>query len=179
LHVSTRANPVGPNYLYHNNGLAAGFANHWLIVKPAGTVSNRSAIGAKVRVLATIRGSATWQLRVITGAYYDDLRAHFGLGDAEHIDLVRIEWPSGVVQEVTNVDANQILEVTEPARLIPQGKGGFQIQCWIHQSFEVQCSTDLAQWNTAATVTNETGTLIFADAEADQHECRYYRAVAK
>jgi len=81
------------------------------------------------------------------------------------------------VQELTNVTPNQILTVTEPPRLVPQGVGKFQIQCWINQSFDVQCSTNLSTWAKAATVTNTTGTLIFEDAEADQNDCRYYRVV--
>jgi enediyne biosynthesis protein E4 len=177
LHVSTRGNPSGPNYLYRNNGAAAGFANHWLTVKPVGTVSSRSPVGVKVRVLANIRGNAIWQLRQISGVYYDDLRAHFGLGDATIVDTLRIEWPSGTVQELRDVSANLILTVTEPPRLIPQSAGSFQIQCWVNQSFDVQCSSDLATWTPVTTVTNETGTLVFEDLEADQHECRYYRVV--
>jgi hypothetical protein len=42
-----------------------------------------------------------------------DLRAPFGLGDAAKVDLLRIEWPIGVVQELTNVAADQIMAVTE------------------------------------------------------------------
>jgi hypothetical protein len=61
--------------------------------------------------------------------------------------------------------------------LIPQGVGKFQIQCWINQNFDVQCSADLSTWTSVTTVTNETGTLIFEDAEAGQHDCRYYRVV--
>jgi hypothetical protein len=82
LFISSRGNPSGANFLYRNAGLSSGNTNHWLIVKPKGIASNSSAIGAKIRVLATIKGTATSQLRQIFGIYYDDLRAHFGLGDA-------------------------------------------------------------------------------------------------
>jgi hypothetical protein len=86
--------------------------------------------------------------------------AHFGLGDATKVDTLRIEWPSGIVQELRDVPANQILTVTEPPRLIPQGAAHFQIQCWINQSFDVEASTDLRRrWSNVATVTNLTGTL--------------------
>lgn len=82
-----------------------------------GTLSNRSAIGAKVRVKATIRGKTFWQLREISGGSgccsQNDLRTHFGLGDATNADLVRIEWPSGIVQELSNVAAKQFVTVTE------------------------------------------------------------------
>ena len=86
---------------------------------------------------------------------------------------------SGIVQELTNIATDQILTVTEPPRLIPQEAGGFQIQCWINQSFDVQCSEDLIAWTTAGTVTNDAGTLIFQDPQQAQHTCRYYRVVVK
>jgi hypothetical protein len=71
-----------------------------------GTVSNRAAIGAKVRVRATIWGKEVWQLRQISGGEgggQGDLRAHFGLGDSTNVTTLRVEWPSAIVQEFTNV----------------------------------------------------------------------------
>jgi hypothetical protein len=97
------------------------------------------------------------------------------LGDATKVDLLRIEWPSGIVQEFTDVAARQILTVTEPARLIPQGAGAFQIQCWLGQTFAVEMSTDLITWSWVENITNETGVLLFTDAEANDHDCRFYR----
>jgi hypothetical protein len=101
--------------LYHNNGNSNG----WLTVSCTGTTSNRAAIGAKVRVHATIWGKPMWQVREISGGSglgtQDDLRPHFGLGDAAVADEVRIEWPSGIVQTFKNVTAKTILRVTEAA----------------------------------------------------------------
>src|SRR5205814_1220589 len=51
------------DYLYHNNGNP----NSWITVQCQGRVSNRAAIGAKVRVKATIGGRPTWQLREVSG----------------------------------------------------------------------------------------------------------------
>jgi hypothetical protein len=100
-----------PSFLYRNNG----GPNRWLVLRLVGVVSNRSAIGAKVRVLATIRGETFWQMREISGGTWsqNDLRAHFGLGDAESAETVLIEWPSGVTQVLKNVAANQHLVVEE------------------------------------------------------------------
>src|SRR5207302_1491787 len=75
-------------------------------------------IGAKVRVKATIKGRTFWQMREIGGGGDGDtsgglLEAHFGLGDATNIDLVRIEWPSGIVQVLTNVAPKRCLTVVE------------------------------------------------------------------
>jgi hypothetical protein len=148
-----------------------------------GTVSNCSAIGAKVCARATFGGQELRQVREVSGGSghcsQNELRAHFGLGDATNVDLLRIEWPSGIVQGLKDVPAKQILTVTEPPRLIPQGAGAFQIQCWINQSFDVEASTDLAHWSNVATLTNTTGALMFEDAEADQHASRYYRVVTQ
>jgi len=46
----------------------------------------------------------------------NDLRPHFGLGNAANLTPVRIEWPSGTVQELTNVASDQSLTVIEPRR---------------------------------------------------------------
>jgi enediyne biosynthesis protein E4 len=73
-----------------------------------GTRSNRSAIGAKVRVQATIFGKTTWQMREVGGGnrHQNDLRPHFGLGDAPRAITVRVEWPSGIVEEFSNLAAH-------------------------------------------------------------------------
>jgi hypothetical protein len=42
-----------------------------------------------------------------------DLRVHFGLGKAAKVDSLEIRWPSGIVQKLANVKANQILTVRE------------------------------------------------------------------
>jgi len=105
------------NLLYHNDGNA----NAWLNVKLVGTVSNRSAIGAKVRIHAFYRGASRWQVREISGGDSGDnqqsLNAEFGLADATSIDTLRIEWPSGVVQELHDVAPRHFLTLTE---LVPE-----------------------------------------------------------
>ena len=101
-------------YLYHNNL----DGNHWLRIRCRGTVSNRYGVGASIRAKARIDGSDVWQMRHITqGDGFQDQRtldAHLGFGDATSIDLLRIEWPSGIVQELTDVSADQVLEIIEP-----------------------------------------------------------------
>jgi sugar lactone lactonase YvrE len=107
------------NVSYENNALFRnnGNGNNWISIRCIGTISNRSAIGAKVRATATIRGNEVWQLREISGQTgakgQNSLNAHFGLGDADMIDEVKIEWPSGRVDVFTNVDVNQFLTVVE------------------------------------------------------------------
>jgi enediyne biosynthesis protein E4 len=97
-----------PSYIYHNEG----HTNHWLTFKLVGTASNRSAIGAKVRVKTTIGGKTYSQMRSTSsdGLNGNSLNAHFGRGDAAVAATVRIEWPSGTVQEFQNVAAKQVLD---------------------------------------------------------------------
>ena len=102
-----------------------------------------------------------------------------GLGDATIIEKVRIEWRSGLVQELHGVVPKQFLTVTEPARLQALGAGVLRIQSWQGMAFEIQISTDLDQWSTLAAVTNLSGTLEFTDPAAANHLRRFYRTVLK
>lgn len=171
------------NLLYLNNGNS----NAWLRIKLAGTVSNRSAIGAKVRVHATIRGKDFWQLREInTGDGYcaGPLEAHFGLGDATNVDTVRIEWPSGLVQEFHDVAPRQILTYTEPPRLLASaGAAGqppqFSLKGGRFMQYDIQSSTNLTDWVPAGsvTITNLSGTVPIKDPAPPGADWKFYRAV--
>ena len=101
-----------PNFLYRNNGNS----NAWLKVRCIGTASNRDSVGAKVRVKAFFRGAERWQLREISGGigFGQTPYANFGLGDATNAQVLRIEWPSRLVQEFSDVPLKQFLNVTEP-----------------------------------------------------------------
>jgi hypothetical protein len=104
---------VGTNNLFENNGNS----NNWVNIKCIGQTSNYSAIGTKVRLRAIIGGNPVWQLREISSrtgkGAQNSLNAHFGLGDASIIDSIKIEWPSGMIDTLTNVTINQFLSVTE------------------------------------------------------------------
>jgi len=106
--------PVQAKGLYRND-LSNG--NRWINILCKGTVSNRAAIGAKVRVKATTNGAAIWQLREISSQNcfngHNMLNAHFGFGNAATIDSLKIEWPSGKIDVLKNVTTNQFLTVTE------------------------------------------------------------------
>jgi hypothetical protein len=166
-----------PNDLYRNDGNG----NRWILLRLVGTVSNRSAIGAKVRAQATIWGQNAQQMREVSGTpFTGDLRAHFGLGDATNVTTLRIEWPSGIVQELTNVAASQILTITEPAQLVPLGPREFQIQCWNGMKFEVEKSHNLQTWDSLGVVANEAGTLTFQGAQGDPQAAGcFYRVVSR
>ena len=100
----------GSYHIYHN----IGNGNHWLEIDLEGTKSNRDGIGAVVYVTA---GGVT-QIRVQDGGMHDRgqnfQRLHFGLAKYTQIDKITVHWPSGTVQELNKVAANQILHIKEP-----------------------------------------------------------------
>ena len=86
---------------------------NWVILKLEGVRSNRSAIGARVRLTT---GSLTQTREVRSGGSYisqSDLRLHFGLGQAVKIDRVEIEWPSGCRQVETGLAVNRVINLRE------------------------------------------------------------------
>ena len=101
------------NALFEN----PGFGNHWLTVKLVGTKSNRSAIGAKIRVdiveNGTRRSIHQW---VNSGGSFgaNPLRRQIGLGRAERVELLEVFWPTtGETQQFRNVGVDQFIEITE------------------------------------------------------------------
>jgi len=101
--------------LYRNDG---GNANDWLRINVEGTVSNRDGIGALITVDPDINVVGDEMVREIgAGSNFlsqNESTAHFGLGlNAGTIDLVTIVWPSGTVEELSNVSANQLLTLVE------------------------------------------------------------------
>jgi hypothetical protein len=100
----------GNPMLLHNEG---GNRNHSLLIAMKGVADNKSAIGAKVEVFA----DGVWQKFEIAGAsgYLSQGGQQLlaGLGSAEHADLVRILWPTGVPQDETEIGAKNSLNITE------------------------------------------------------------------
>jgi hypothetical protein len=169
--------------LYHNNGNS----NAWLKVNCIGTVSNRAAIGAKVRVRATIGGKMFWQVREVNeGGGHCSLPpvVHFGLGDATNAEVVRVEWPSGIVQEFQGVPARQTLTITEPSRLSALRTGGVPtiiLKGGRGFSYGVQTSTNLMLWtdDISITITNISGTARIDQPLEPPSPMKFYRAVAR
>ena len=99
----------GAAELWHNTSPGE---QAWLNVRLVGTNSNRDGIGATVR--------AGRQANVMTSAVgyasssHDGV--HFGLGESEDIS-VQVTWPSGSIQDVGRVSANQVLEAREPRQV--------------------------------------------------------------
>ncbi len=91
-----------------------GNQNNWLIINIIGTTSNRDGVGARVKL--TSGGKVQTAQKKSTTGYLsqNDPRMHFGLAKNETADMIEITWPSGKVQTLENIKANQILEVKEP-----------------------------------------------------------------
>jgi enediyne biosynthesis protein E4 len=99
-----------PGVLLKNTSPSTG---HWLMVKLAGTKSNHDGIGAKVEVEA---GALKQQAQRTAGSGYlsqDDGRLHFGLAEHAKVDRITITWPSGIIQTLKGVAADQVITVTE------------------------------------------------------------------
>ena len=99
----------------YRNDLAPG--RHWLRVRLTGAASNRAAIGARIRVHATIGGQAVWQLREVSAQNsfngHSDLELHVGLGDAIGIDSLEVTWPSGRQELLRDVAVDRRLNLIE------------------------------------------------------------------
>ena len=106
------------NYLFHNNQKG----NHWINIKLIGTVSNRSAIGTRIK----IKAGGIWQIREVNSqsgfCSQNSLRQHFGLGQATIIDSIVISWSSGIKQYITKVYADQFITFTEINSVEVSGK---------------------------------------------------------
>jgi len=92
-------------------------ANHWITLKLVGTKSNRDGIGAQIEV--TTDAGKQYATVSTAGSYESssDPRAHFGLGGSVSVKMIRIRWPSGIIQTLQNVRGDQFLTVTEaPAK---------------------------------------------------------------
>jgi hypothetical protein len=110
--------------LINNNGEAPQLLrcdivhpNHWLALSLVGTRSNRDGIGCRVKVTA---GSLTQYGQSCGGTSYcssHDKRLFFGLGPNLRIDLIEVKWPSGVVDQARNLEADQVITITEAKSL--------------------------------------------------------------
>ncbi len=105
-------NHSGAVTLLRNDG---GNLSHWLDIKLEGRRSNRTAVGARIRVVA---GQSVAIREVGAQASYlsqNDLTEHVGLGKLTTVDSVVVNWPSGIRQVMTNVAADQTIEIIEQA----------------------------------------------------------------
>jgi hypothetical protein len=96
--------------LLRNDG---GNNNNSLLIRTVGSKSNRDGIGARLKLTV---GDKVLIREVKAGSSYlsqSDLRVHFGMGRAARAQQLEIRWPSGAVDVLQDVEANQILVFTE------------------------------------------------------------------
>ncbi len=93
--------------------------NNWIKVKCIGTKSNRSGIGARLKCVSHPPDESKPHPQideVRSGGSYisqSDLRIHFGLGKADKAEMIEIRWPSGQVDTLKDIKANQLIVVEE------------------------------------------------------------------
>lgn len=101
------------NSLFHNTGSG----NNWVKLHCTGTNSNTSAVGAIVKLKATIHGESVWQTRRIAASSgycsQNSYTVHFGLGDASEIEELIVSWPIGISESFKNLSINEIHSIVE------------------------------------------------------------------
>jgi hypothetical protein len=96
--------------LLRNDG---GNKRNSLMIRTVGSKSNRDGIGARLKL--TVGGKVLLR-EVKAGSSYlsqSDMRVHFGMGQSARAERLEIRWPSGAVEALQDIEANQILTVTE------------------------------------------------------------------
>jgi hypothetical protein len=103
---------------------------NWIKIRLVGTKSNRTGIGARIKVVAQTGspvlsakpGAALAQIEEVRSCngYYSasDLRIHFGLGEAKKVDAVEIKWPSGAVDTLKDLETNRLYVIEEGGKIL-------------------------------------------------------------
>jgi hypothetical protein len=88
--------------------------NHWILLQTIGVKSNRDGIGTRIKVTGE-SGLVQYNHVTTAGSFASssDKRVHFGLGRDTRIKEIELRWPSGRIQVLQNVKADQILKITE------------------------------------------------------------------
>ncbi|MDP9159849.1 MAG: CRTAC1 family protein [Acidobacteriota bacterium] len=98
--------------------------NNWIKIRTIGTKSNRSGIGARLKCVTRPTGESKPHQQideVRSGGSYisqNDLRIHFGIGNADKVELLEVHWPSGQVDTLKDLKPNQLIFVKEGAGIV-------------------------------------------------------------
>ena len=93
--------------------------NNWIKVRTIGTKSNRSGIGARLKCVTKPPDESKPHQQIDEvrsgGGYFSqsDLRVHFGIGKATKVDVLEVRWPSGQIDTLKDIKANQLVYVKE------------------------------------------------------------------
>jgi hypothetical protein len=90
-----------------------GNKKNWIMIHLIGTQSNRDAIGSRIRISCGDFYQTKWRLSSSGYLSQSDYRLHFGLENHFQVDLIEIRWPSGNIQTLENIKANQVISVKE------------------------------------------------------------------
>ena len=167
------------SFLYHNDGGGAPNPPAWVKFVLVGGVSNRSAIGAKVFVLADVdgTGSPIWQMREISGgdgwAQQSDPRPNFGLGQALKVERVKIHWPSGIIQELPGPAPRTIHTLIEPPLLEIDRNRMIRVRGARDLDHTIEASENLDRWTSVGIVK---GGQTWQAPGGDSLHDRFYRA---
>lgn len=111
--LANNQNEAQTNSVFKNTGSG----KNWTKVRLSGTNSNKSAIGAILKLTTMTDGKTITQTRKIESASgycsQNSLTAHFGLDSAIHIQKLEIKWPSGLTEVFDNVSVNSVNHLTE------------------------------------------------------------------
>lgn len=100
------------NVLFHN----PGHSHAWLSIRLSGTLSNRSAFGARISVITEGDRTQTIHRHVTTGSSFgaNPLEQHIGLGSESKVSTLEIYWPASQTTQVFHdIAVNQHLHITE------------------------------------------------------------------
>ena len=98
-------------------------ANHWLALRLVGTRSNRDGLGSRVTVRTGEREQTQQTRSSFSYLSQSDPRLFFGLGAYDRADRIDIAWPSGIRQQLKDVEADQILNISEPTESVAAHTG--------------------------------------------------------
>ena len=110
--------------LLRNDG---GSGNNWLTVRLIGSKSNRDGIGSSIRLVAEGFAQVKQSKGGMSYMSASDPRIHFGLGKRVKIESLEVTWPSGIVDKINGIAANQFVTVKEGMGIVP---GNFQRVRW-------------------------------------------------
>ncbi len=111
-------------------GQASTLKRSWIKIRLVGTKSNKTGIGAKIKVSANTGtplltakpDTPLLQIEEVKSCngYFSssDLRIHFGLADAKKVDAVEIRWPSGAVDTLKDLDVNRLYVIEEGGKIL-------------------------------------------------------------
>jgi hypothetical protein len=88
--------------------------NHWILLQMIGVKSNRDGIGTRIKLTGE-SGLVQYNHVTTAGSFASssDKRVHFGLGRDTRIKEIELRWPSGRIQVLQNVKADQVLKIIE------------------------------------------------------------------